>query len=188
MKVICGLGNPGPDYEWTRHNVGWWALESARRAWGLPEFKREGIVRLSGGEVAGQDVVLVQPQTYMNRSGRALVPLLEQPDFEIARDLLVVVDDIALDVGRVRLRAAGSSGGHKGLKSVESTLRTQEYARLRIGVGQPPPGVDLVAWVLSEFEVEAEEQQVQQLVAELVPGLETWMTHGPLAAASRFNR
>jgi len=188
VKVICGLGNPGREYEHTRHNVGWWVLESARRVWGFPSFRRAGGVRLSTGEVAGHDVVLLQPQTYMNRSGRALAPLREESGFEIARDLLVVVDDTALDVGRVRLRARGSSGGHNGLKSVEEWLETQEYARLRIGVGQPPPDVDLVDWVLSGFLEEADERAVRELAEALVPCLELWLTEGPVAAAGFCNR
>jgi PTH1 family peptidyl-tRNA hydrolase len=188
VKIICGLGNPGPEYEHTRHNVGWWVTEQARRSWEFPEFRRAGTARLSRGAVAGHDVVLLQPLTYMNRSGRVLAPLREQPEFEIARDLLVVVDDTALDVGRVRLRARGSSGGHQGLRSVEEALATQDYARLRIGVGQPPPDVDMVDWVLSGFADEAEERQVTAVVAELVQALELWLAEGPVAAAARCNR
>jgi len=188
LKVICGLGNPGREYEHTRHNVGWWVLESARRAWGFPSFRRKGGVCLSTGAVAGHDVVLLQPLTYMNRSGRVLAPLRDQPEFEIARDLLVVVDDAALDVGRARLRARGSSGGHNGLKSVEEHLQTQEYARLRIGVGSPPPGADMVDWVLSGFAAEEDERLVRVLVSELVPGLELWLAEGPAVAAARCNR
>jgi PTH1 family peptidyl-tRNA hydrolase len=188
VKVICGLGNPGREYEHTRHNVGWWVLERARRLWSFPEFRRAGSVRLSTGAVAGHDVVLLQPQTYMNRSGRVLAPLREQPAFEIARDLLVVVDDTALEVGRVRLRARGSSGGHNGLKSVEDGLQTQDYARLRIGVGEPPPDVDMVDWVLSGFADEAEERRVRELAEELVPALALWLAEGPVAAAARCNR
>lgn len=188
MKIICGLGNPGPEYEHTRHNVGWWVVERARRSWAFPEFRRAGTARLSTGAVAGHDVVLLQPLTYMNRSGRVLAPLREQPEFEIARDLLVVVDDTALEVGRVRLRARGSSGGHNGLRSIEEVLETQEYARLRVGVGQPPPEVDMVDWVLSGFADEAEERLVLEVAAELVPALELWLAEGPAVAAAHCNR
>jgi PTH1 family peptidyl-tRNA hydrolase len=188
VKVICGLGNPGREYDHTRHNVGWWVVDGARRAWGFPDFRRQGAVRLSAGEAAGQQVVLLQPLTYMNRSGRVLAPLRAKPEFEIARDLLVVVDDTALDVGRVRLRARGSSGGHNGLRSIEQALATQEYARLRIGVGPPPPEVELVDWVLSGFADEAEERLVRELARELVDALELWLAEGPAAAAARWNR
>lgn len=188
MKVICGLGNPGPEYEWTRHNVGWWVLESAQRAWGLPPFRRDGAVRASAGRVGDHEVHLIEPLTYMNRSGRVLAPLLQHPEFDIARDLLIVVDDTAMDVGRVRFRAAGSSGGHNGLKSVEAVLGTQEYARLRIGVGTPPPDVGLADWVLSEFETDEEEEQVRALAAELPPALRVWLDEGVAAASNRYNR
>jgi PTH1 family peptidyl-tRNA hydrolase len=182
------FGQSGTEYEHTRHNVGWWVVNDARRAWSFPEFRRAGAVRLSTGTVAGHEVVLLQPLTYMNRSGRVLAPLREQPSFEIARDLLVVVDDTALEVGRVRLRARGSAGGHNGLKSVEAALQTQEYARLRIGVGQPPADVDMVDWVLSGFAGETEERLVRELAQQLVPALETWLLDGAEAAAARCNR
>lgn len=188
MKVICGLGNPGPEYEWTRHNVGWWVLESAQRAWDLPPFRRSGAVRASAGRVGDHEVHLIEPLTYMNRSGRVLAPLLQHPEFDITRDLLIVVDDTAMDVGRVRFRAAGSSGGHNGLKSVEAVLGTQEYARLRLGVGTPPPDVALADWVLSEFETEEQEAQMKGLVAELPPALRVWLDEGVAAAGNRYNR
>lgn len=188
VKVICGLGNPGPEYEATRHNVGWWVLERVQRDWHLPPFRRKGATRLTDGAVSGHDVVLVQPLTYMNRSGHVLAGLREDPAFDIARDLLVVVDDTALEVGRVRIRAAGSSGGHNGLKSIEAALRTQEYARLRVGVGQRPEGVDLADWVLSPFEDKADEQAVLELVQTLPDALRLWLDEGVDAVAARFNR
>jgi peptidyl-tRNA hydrolase, PTH1 family len=102
-------------------------------------------------------------------------------------ELLVIVDDAALDIGRVRLRVRGSSGGHNGLRSIEATLRTQEYARLRIGVGEAPAGVDLAAWVLSPFAA-ADEQRIDELLPELEPCVRTWVLEGGVAAAGRCNR
>lgn len=187
MKVICGLGNPGAEYEATRHNVGWWVLEHARRAWGLPPFRREGPARVSAGQLAGQELLLLAPQTYMNRSGRALAPLLVLPEWDFTRDLLVVVDDTALATGRVRFRARGSSGGHNGLRSIEATLRSHDYARLRIGVGEPPPEVDRADWVLAPFDPE-EAAQVQELAASLPAALRVWLDEGVEAAGNRYNR
>jgi PTH1 family peptidyl-tRNA hydrolase len=187
MKVVCGLGNPGAEYAYTRHNVAWWLLDEALARWNFPAFRREGIVRRSAGRLAAQDVWLLKPLTYVNRSGAALAPLQQLPDFVIAHDLLVVVDDVALDVGRVRLRGQGSSGGHNGLKSVEAALRTREYARLRIGVGGAPDGVDLADWVLSPFP-EAEENQVRELIPDLVEVLRVWVERGVEAAARAGNR
>src|SRR4051812_1561985 len=127
MKYICGLGNPGGEYEATRHNVGWWALDLAQKTWGLPAFKRDGNARTTSGRVNNTIVRLIKPNTYMNLSGRALGPLLKDQSFNPATELLIVVDDTAIDVGRLRFRERGSSGGHNGLKSIEATLRTQEY-------------------------------------------------------------
>jgi PTH1 family peptidyl-tRNA hydrolase len=187
VKIIVGLGNPGPEYEDTRHNAGWWVVEAVREAWGFPAFRRHGPARFSDGERAGQPVLLVEPLTFMNRSGTALAPLASLEGFDAARDLLVVVDDVNLDVGRTRLRAEGSAGGHNGLKSVEAALGTQDYARLRIGVGARPPGQDLADWVLSPMPSE-EEQAVLALFPELAACIESWIAEGVGAAAQRCNR
>lgn len=187
MKVVCGLGNPGAEYAATRHNVGWWVVDCAREMWRFPAFRREGVVRYSQGRFGDEAVWLVEPLTYMNRSGAALAGLGDTPDFDVRRDLLVVVDDAALEIGRVRFRPSGSSGGHNGLKSVEATLGSREYARLRIGVGTRPPGMDLADWVLSPFEPE-EEASVRDLLPQLVDAVEVWIEAGVDSAATRFNR
>lgn len=187
MKVVCGLGNPGPEHDATRHNVGWWLVDRLSGEWGFGPFERRGAVLVAGGERGAEDVLLLKPVTYMNRSGAALAPLRTDPDFDISRDLLVVVDDTALDVGRLRVRPSGSSGGHNGLKSVEAALGTQEYPRLRIGVGAAPAGLELADWVLSDFEPE-DEEAVLDLMPELVGAVEAWMSEGIEAAMSRYNR
>jgi PTH1 family peptidyl-tRNA hydrolase len=187
VKVICGLGNPGPEYDATRHNVGWWLVDRLSSEWRLGPFRRSGPALAAGGEVAGELVLLLKPMTYMNRSGAALAPLRTDPDVDTTRDLLVVVDDTALDVGRVRLRPSGSDGGHNGLKSVEAALGTRDYPRLRIGVGAAPESVDLAEWVLSPFEPE-DEDVVLDLMPELVEAVEAWMDEGIEAAMGRYNR
>jgi peptidyl-tRNA hydrolase, PTH1 family len=187
MKIVCGLGNPGPQYEETRHNVGWWVVEEAQATWRFPGFVRQGSAWISRGIVAGADVLLVEPLTFMNRSGSALLPLVQQDGFDTGRDLLVVVDDTALEPGRVRVRARGSAGGHNGLRSIEALLATQEYARLRVGVGAPPPGADRADWVLSPFE-EADRQIIVDLLPDLVDAVRTWVEDGVEAAANRCNR
>jgi peptidyl-tRNA hydrolase, PTH1 family len=187
VKVVCGLGNPGPEYESTRHNVGWWVVEEVQATFSFPPFRRSGRCRVSEGRIDAHDVVLVEPLTWMNRSGAALAPLARAEGFDVSRDLLVVVDDVALDVGRVRLRASGSAGGHNGLKSVEASLRTAEYARLRVGVGAGPPGADLADWVLAPFD-EDDEQRVVELLPHLVDAVRGWVNDGVEAAAGRFNR
>ncbi len=190
MKVICGLGNPGPEYEATRHNVGWWVVEALRRAWAFPAFQARGVARFSDGEPPGrpgEPVVLVEPLTYMNRSGTAVAPLARLSGFEVGRDLLVVVDDVNLAVGRTRLRPAGSAGGHNGLASVEAALGTRAYARLRVGVGGKPPGESLSDWVLSPLPAE-DEDTVLGLLPELVTCVEAWLDQGAEAAMQRCNR
>lgn len=187
MKVIVGLGNPGPRYDETRHNVGWWALDRMAYDWDLGAFEKEGPVVTIAGTVADRTVRLAKPTTYMNRSGKALTFLAGLRDFQIERDLLVVVDDASLDVGRLRLRPAGSAGGHNGLRSVEEALGTKDYPRLRIGVGRPPEGVDLVDWVLSPFS-EDDEAVVLDLLPDVREAAEAWVTDGAETAMNRFNR
>jgi len=136
--------------------------------------------------VHGHELLLLKPQTYMNRSGSVLISLRDQPDFDPSRDLLILVDDFALPVGRFRLRGAGSAGGHNGLKSVEGTLRRQDYARLRIGVGPPPPE-DRVDFVLSEFEPE-EEKALDELLEVMGDAVECWVKEGIEVAMRKFNK
>jgi PTH1 family peptidyl-tRNA hydrolase len=181
------LGNPGAAYADTRHNVGWWALEHAQREWRTAEFRRVGPVRISEGDVGVEHIVLIEPLTYMNLSGRAVAPLLGHPEIVVERDLLVVVDDAALDVGRIRVRASGSAGGHNGLRSIEGALGSGEYARLRIGVGQAPPDVDLADWVLSPFTTD-DEEMIRALLPDITTAMRVWVEEGVAAAANRFNR
>lgn len=182
-----GLGNPGPEYDATRHNVGWWVADRLAYDWGFPTFRRDGRALVSGGVVGEGRVLLMKPTTYMNRSGLAARPLASLQGFEPSRDLLVVVDDAALDVGRVRFRPEGGAGGHNGLKSLSGALRSNAYARLRIGVGRKPDGVDLSDWVLSPMP-EEDEDVVVALLPELTRAVETWLDEGVEAAMNRFNR
>ena len=187
MKVVVGLGNPGPEYDATRHNVGWWLLDRLAYEWSLPVFEREGRAMVTQGLRADVQFRLIKPLTFMNRSGQALMPLASLPDFRFESDLLVVVDDAALEAGRVRFRPRGSPGGHNGLRSVSRTLGSDEYPRLRIGVGIPPDGADLSEWVLSPMG-EGEEDLVLDLLPGLTRGVEVWGIDGIEAAMNGFNR
>jgi len=129
----------------------------------------------------------VQPTTYMNRSGSALAPLLALPEFDPARDLLILVDDVALPLGRFRLRGAGSAGGHNGLKSVEGALRRQDYARLRIGVGRGDMRRDLADHVTARFEPE-EEPGIEAAIARAADAVESWASDGLAKTMNVFNR
>jgi PTH1 family peptidyl-tRNA hydrolase len=187
MKYIVGLGNPGAEYDATRHNVGWWLLDRAAYDWEFGSFVRQGPALVSGGTRGEENVRLVKPTVFMNRSGAALGSLRGQEGFDPSTDLMVLVDDAALDVGKVRIRPGGSAGGHNGLKSVEAVLGTREYARLRVGVGLCPAGVDLAEWVLEPMPPE-DEDIVVGLLPDLVKALDVWMTEGTEAAMSRYNR
>jgi PTH1 family peptidyl-tRNA hydrolase len=187
MKVVMGLGNPGPEYDATRHNVGWWVADRLAYDWDFEPFHRDGRALVTEGTIDREPVRLVKPTTYMNRSGLAMRPLLQMEGFDAARDLLVVVDDASLDVGRVRFRPEGSAGGHNGLKSVSGALQSHAYARLRIGVGRKPEGADLSDWVLAPMP-EQDEDVVVGLLPELTQAVEVWVAEGVEPAMNRFNR
>jgi PTH1 family peptidyl-tRNA hydrolase len=183
-----GLGNPGPEYSETRHNAGFRLADHLAARWRLGEFRRGDQARLAEGDWDSHRVRLLKPLTYMNRSGAVLAPLRASPDFDPSRDLLILVDDVALPLGRFRLRGAGSSGGHNGLKSIEGALQRQDYARLRIGVGPAPPDLDdLADFVLAEFEP-AERETLAQLLEPMSEAVECWLEEGIEKAMSRFNR
>ena len=187
MKAIVGLGNPGARYDDTRHNVGWWVLDRLAYDWKLGGFERQGPVVRTGGSVGDEDVTLLKPVVFMNRSGAAVAPFRGREAFAVDQDLLVVVDDATIDVGRVRFRPKGGAGGHNGLKSVIGALGTEEFARLRIGVGIPPAGEDLSDWVLAPMP-EEDEDVIVDLLPELTRAVEVWIAEGTEAAMNRFNR
>ena len=191
MKVILGLGNPGREYAATRHNVGWWLIDHLADVWHLDGWKKDGNAVSSSGVVAGQKVKLVKPQTFMNLSGQALRNYVRRPFWSAAKDLLVVVDEVQLPVGRFRIRARGSAGGHNGLKSVEQALGGQEYPRLRIGVGpsEERKGIygDLADFVLAPF-ARDERADVLALLPQLTATAETWLKDGVEKAMNLHNR
>jgi PTH1 family peptidyl-tRNA hydrolase len=156
-------------------------------AWEFPPFRRAGAVRLSRGTVEGTPVRLIKPLSFMNRSGPALRWLLEDAGFHPPSDLLVLVDEAALPLGRFRLRARGSHGGHRGLESVELALGTREYARLRIGVGPQPPTQPLEDYVLEPF-AQDELEALSDLLPELCQAVTCWVSEGIEVAMNRFNR
>jgi peptidyl-tRNA hydrolase, PTH1 family len=154
----------------------------------LGQFRRGERAREARGAWQDVPVRVLKPQTYMNRSGAAVAPLRALPDFDPSQQLMVLVDDVALPVGRFRLRGAGSAGGHNGLKSIEGVLQRQDYARLRIGVGPAPPGLDdLADFVLDEFSAE-ERDVITDLLDPMSEAIETWLQDGIEVAMNRFNR
>ena len=190
MKVVLGLGNPGREYEATRHNVGWWVVDRLADVWRFDGWRKNGDALVAAGRVGPHQVRLVKPLTYVNLSGAVVRPYQRRAFWSAAHDLLVIVDEVALELGRMRLRARGSAGGHNGLKSVEHQLRSQEYARLRIGVGPHDPrrrGSDLADFVLSPFGRD-ERDEVLALMPRLIAAVETWLRDGIDRAMNEFNR
>lgn len=190
MKIVLGLGNPGPDYERTRHNVGWWVVDHLADVWRFGGWKKDADARVAAGNVAGTRVRLVKPLTYMNLSGAVLRPYLRRESWNAASDLLVVVDEVALPVGSFRVRARGSAGGHNGLKSVEGAVGSQDYARLRIGIGPDDPARrrgNLSDYVLDEFG-KRDAKVVEELMPTLTELAECWMKEGAEVAMNRYNK
>jgi len=186
MKLIVGLGNPGKGYEGTRHNIGFAVAELLATRWGLGLSREKFQARFGQGEFAGQRVALLQPMTYMNLSGEAVMAAGRFYKLEL-EDLLVISDDMDLPVGRIRLRAEGGSGGHKGLADIERRLGTQAYARLRCGIGRPElEEFDPVEWVLTRF-AEGEREPAAQANQRAAEAAECWIRQGIDAAMTRFN-
>ena len=166
--IIIGLGNPGAQYEHTRHNAGFLALEAISNAFGEGEWqeKQKFLSSIQEARVVTVPVLLVKPQTYMNLSGNAAQKLVDFYKLDPASQILVICDDVDLPLGELRLRAQGGPGTHNGLKSLHEKFG-EHYARLRIGLGEQPPGTDLAAWVLSL--PTAEEKNALQKAVETLP-------------------
>ena len=189
MKVILGLGNPGRTYENTRHNVGWWVIDHLADVWRFDGWKRDGEAFTSTGTIGGERVRLVKPQTYMNLSGTVLRPYVRRPFWSASIDLLVIVDEVALPLGRYRLRATGSAGGHNGLRSVEQSLGSRDYGRMRIGItpsDERRQVGDLADFVLSPFGRD-ERETVLGLMPRFVDAVEIWMRDGIVRAMNVHN-
>src|SRR5262245_47568411 len=189
--LILGLGNPGPEYRETRHNVGFRVVEELARRRGV-EFP--GAARAECGALVaaapgpGPGLTLAQPQTYMNRSGYAARCLAEVRGFA-PEEILVVYDEVALPLGRLRLRRAGSPAGHRGMESILQQLQTDQVPRLRLGVAAeagPPPGEALAEFVLSPFAA-AEREAAEAMIERAADACEAWLAEGPDAAMARFN-
>jgi PTH1 family peptidyl-tRNA hydrolase len=191
LKVILGLGNPGRQYEATRHNVGWWLLDHLAGVWRFDGWKRDGESVVTTATIHGTRVRLIKPLTYMNLSGAVLRPYLRRATWSASSDLLVVLDEVQLPVGRYRLRARGSAGGHNGLKSVEAAIGNQEYARMRIGVGpsEERRGIytDLADFVLAPF-ARDERETILELMPRLEDAIDIWIKDGIERAMNFHNR
>ena len=184
--LIAGLGNPEKKYEGTRHNTGFAAVRYLSEAWGIP-VSREKFQGLYGqGEVDGHKVFLLQPLTYMNLSGNSIAPLAGFYKIP-AGHVIVLCDDVAQAPARIRIRPSGSAGGHNGLKSIIACLGTEEFPRIRIGVGAPPhPDYDMADWVLSAFKNQ-DAEDMKAAAKKAAEAVECYILHGPDRTMNLYN-
>ncbi len=189
MKTVVGLGNPGPEYARNRHNIGFQAVDLLARRHGIALSRVQHKARLGDGWIQGsrtrEKVLLVKPLTYMNNSGEAVGPLARYYDIDPS-DMLVIVDDLDLAQGTLRLRPGGGSAGQKGMKSIIRHLGTEDFARLRVGIGRPPGRMAPADYVLQNFSA-AEEEIFGPLREIIVDAVETWIFEGIEAAMNQYN-
>jgi peptidyl-tRNA hydrolase, PTH1 family len=186
MWLIVGLGNPGERYARTRHNIGFEGLDVLARRHGLEFRGKRANSLIAEGNIAGQRVALVKPQTFMNLSGQAVSALRGWYKIDPARELLVVYDDLDLPFGKLRLRERGSPGTHNGMRSIVGQLGGNEFPRLRVGIDQPPGKMDAAAYVLSRFRKE-EEAELPFLLDTIADAVELVLREGLTAAMNKYN-
>ncbi len=186
MKIIIGLGNPTREYEATRHNIGFDAVTRLCDDYNIRMDTRQHKALCGKGYIGGEKVLLVQPQTYMNLSGESVRSAADFYKVE-AEDLIVLCDDINLEVGQLRVRPKGSAGGHNGLKNIILHLGTQEFTRIRIGVGEKPEGWDLADYVLGRFTKE-ENEILRETLGRVSKACEKIIVEGVDSAMNEFNR
>jgi len=185
-RLIVGLGNPGPDYEWTRHNLGFLAIDALAERAGIRVTRPEAKSYVGRGEIAGQAVVLAKPQTAMNLSGVAVRMLLEKYKGDPAQ-MIVLFDEVDLPWGMLRIRPRGSGGTHNGMKSVIRETGTNEFTRIRLGIGPERVWGDLKDYVLGKMD-RAERERASQMTAEAAEAVEMVLADGVEKAMQRFNR
>ncbi len=186
MRLIVGLGNPGFEYHLTPHNLGFMAIDRLAEACGKELSRREAQALTAATELAGEQVVLAKPQTYMNLSGLAVARLLQNYELE-PRDLLVLVDEIEIPLGMFRSRPRGCAGGHNGLKTIIGAIDTDDFVRLRMGVGPERPVEDYVSYLLRPFR-NADRQSVGEMVDQAAEAVQMILSEGVQKAMNRFNR
>ena len=193
MKLIVGLGNPGQVYAHNRHNIGFVCLKHLARTQGIKLDKKQGKARIGRGGVAGTEAVLARPQTYMNLSGEAVVLLVRKFDIKLG-DLLVIHDELDLPLGKIRISRGSSSGGHKGVNSIIYSLGSQDFSRLRVGIGRPVPVCghsqigedDIVRYVLNDFTGE-EKKVITPVIPMVGEAALCFLSEGISRAMNKYN-
>jgi len=187
MYIIAGLGNPSREYKNTRHNIGFDVIDvlADKNNIDVTTIKHKALV--GKGVIAGQKCILVKPQTYMNLSGESLIDVCQYYKIDIETELIVIYDDIALDVGAIRVRKNGSAGGHNGMKSIIQHLSTDKFMRIRMGVGEKPKGYDLADYVLGHF-TQAERELMDKGAIDAVNAVETILMGDVDKAMNTYNK
>jgi PTH1 family peptidyl-tRNA hydrolase len=191
MKIIVGLGNPGRDYAHNRHNVGFHCLNYFAKIHSIKFERRECQAKTGIGEVADERILLAKPRTFVNFSGKAVGSLVRKYDIALS-DLLVIYDDLDLPLGKIRIRQSGSSGGHKGMESVISALRNEDFPRIRVGIGRPLVEEQfnkediIVNYVLSGF-TSKEEEAIKPAIVRTAEAIDCFLAQGIEVAMSKFN-
>ena len=186
MRLIVGLGNPDPEYQWTPHNLGFMAVDELANRNGIRVERPEGKALAGRGKIAGEDVILAKPQTYMNLSGISVRELLQKYELDV-KDLLVLWEEAQLPLGTIRIHPDGSAGSHNGAKSVIGSLGTQEFARLRLGCGPDHPLNSRKEYVLRPMK-KAELEIAAEMIGEAGDAVEMILKQGIDAAMNQYNR
>jgi len=184
MKIVVGLGNPGPDYKFTRHNIGFMVLEELARRFKVEKEISRFNALIGETRIGEEKVLLVKPLTFMNSSGNAVQPLVSWYKLPL-QDLLIIYDDLDLPLGQLRIRAQGGHGGHRGMTSILERLNTHEIARMRIGIGRPEDG-DVTNWVLGKFS-SAERPLIDAALGKTAEAVECWVISGINRCMNAYN-
>ncbi len=187
MKLIVGLGNPGDEYRFTPHNLGFLTIDRIANGLGIEIRNRQCRALTARATIAGESVVLAKPETYMNLSGLSVRELVAEHQVDVGRDLIVIYDELDLPLGAIRIRQRGSSAGHNGMESILGALNTDEFLRIRLGIAPDRKVVDGVKYVLTPFR-RAQEKVVDEVLATAAQAVEVVLKEGPAAAMNRFNR
>lgn len=185
MKLIVGLGNPGEKYAKTRHNIGFRAISKLAKEFSIKADQLKCHSLVGEGFYENEKIILAQPLTYMNKSGKAVNSLLNKYNLKL-EDIIVIYDDLDLDVGEIRIKRKGSSGGHNGLKSIINNLKSKEFVRIRIGIGRPPAGFNVADYVLDYFDNE-EEIVIQENLDEVIEAVKVIKNDSVEKAMNNFN-
>ncbi|PYX80136.1 MAG: aminoacyl-tRNA hydrolase [Acidobacteria bacterium] len=187
MKLIVGLGNPGIEYQFTPHNLGFLAIDRLADEWGVDVRNRNCRALTARAVIGDQQVLLAKPETYMNLSGLSLRELLAQHELKPETDLIVIYDELDLPLGTIRIRQRGSSAGHNGMESVIGALGTQQFLRIRLGIAPEKKVADGVKYVLTPFR-KRQLKVVDEVLDKAAEAVKVILTEGPDAAMNRFNR